>query len=111
MGAPSNLPSFKGLAVQIAGAHPLGAEIDKYDSRLDRFLGELYAEMSRYRSCVEPQSMTPIQSRLNSTVRWWNLFMKPEQVRIVTTNFDHHFGACLRNEVGNWTCTMPQLYH
>src|SRR6266568_3344748 len=41
MREPSNLPSFKGLAAHIAGAHPLAAEIDKYDARLDRFLGEL----------------------------------------------------------------------
>jgi len=40
-GAPSNLPSFKGLAAKIAGAYALASEIDHYDARLDQFVGEL----------------------------------------------------------------------
>src|SRR5688572_2498619 len=91
MGEPSNLPSFKGLAAQIAGSHPLAAEIDKYNSRLDRFLGNLHRHkvdvQGLCRSIVSDPASKPTELHRSLV----DLFFKPEHVRIVTTNFDNHF--------------------
>src|SRR5438477_8361587 len=88
MGEPSDLPSFKGLASRIAGSHPLSAEIDKYDARLDRFLGELFRQgvdvQGLCRSIIGNPASKPTELHRSSI----DLFIKPEHVRVVTTNFD-----------------------
>ncbi len=95
MGEPSNLPSFKGLAAQIAGSHPLAADIAKYDARLDRFLGELFRQgvdvQGLCRSIIGNPASRPTELH-DSLVE---LFIKPEHARIVTTNFDNHFRVAL----------------
>jgi len=91
MGKPSDLPDFKALACQIAGSHPLSADIGKYKARLDRFLGEL----SRKRVDVQTLCREIIDNPASSPTEFHgallDLFTKPEHIRIVTTNFDNHF--------------------
>ncbi|MHB9007780.1 MAG: DUF4020 domain-containing protein [Limisphaerales bacterium] len=99
MGEPSNLPSFKRMAAVIAGSHPLAAEIDKYEGRWDRFLGEL----SRKKVEVERLCRTIIADPKSKPTELHRslvgLFIKPEHLRIVTTNFDLHFRSVL-DEIG-----------
>lgn len=95
MGGPSNLPSFKGLAAEIAGSHPLAGEIDRFDNRLDRFLGELSRSkvdvQGLCRSRISDSKSKPTELHRSLV----DLFSKPEHVRIVTTNFDNHFRVAL----------------
>ncbi len=93
MGAPSNLPSFAGLAELIA-QRPL-TDLEK--SRLDHFLGELKVEGRDVHALAvqalnRPHSQhTPLHEEI---VR---LFDRTEHVRIVTTNFDPHFTTVVRS--------------
>ena len=95
MGEPSNLPSFKELAAHIAGSHLLAAEIDRYDARLDRFLGELSRQKVDVQELCRAKIGDP-PSKPNELHRSLvDLFIKPEHVRIATTNFDNHFRSVL----------------
>ncbi|MEK7357460.1 MAG: SIR2 family protein, partial [Bdellovibrionota bacterium] len=88
MGPPSNLPSFKGLAAQIA-EHT--EEMDPDDEKnLDRFLGRLKSNGldvhgRAHRILSNPASSPTVLHR--DLVR---LFAK-KSIRIITTNFDSHF--------------------
>ena len=106
MGEPSNLPSFKGLAAQIAGSHPLASEIDKYDSRLDRFLGNLHRQKVAVQELCRSIISNPASKPTALHRSLVDLFFKPEHVRIVTTNFDNHFRLALE-ERG----LKPDCYH
>lgn len=104
MGKPSNLPSFKGLAANIAGSHPLSVEIDKYDARLDRFLGELtrlkvdVQKLCRHEIGDLKSKPTELHHSLVA------LFPRLEHVRIVTTNFDDHFRIALKRRGWKTDC-------
>jgi hypothetical protein len=91
MGEPSDLPSFKELAVRISGSHPLASDIDRYEGRLDQFLGDL----SRQKVDVQALCRVIIGDRDSKATELHrslaDLFISPEHVRIVTTNFDNHF--------------------
>src|SRR5262245_43716812 len=106
MGKPSNLLSFKRLAAHIAGSHRLATEIDRYDARLDRFLGELERQkvdvqgLCRSKICDLNSKPTELHRSLV------DLFIKAEHARIVTTNFDNHFVTVL--EERGW---RPDCYH
>lgn len=106
MGEPSNLPSFKGLAAQIAGSHPLAAEIDKYDSRLDRFLGNLHRQKVDVQELCRSIICSPASKPTELHRSLVDLFFKPEHVRIVTTNFDNHFRLALEDRG-----LKPDCYH
>src|SRR5437763_1005133 len=86
MGEPSNLPSFKGLAEHIAGSHPLAAEIDRYDARLDRFLGELARQKVDVQKLCRTRIGDPNSRPTDLHRSLVGLFNKPEHVRIVSTN-------------------------
>ena len=91
MGSPSDLPSFKGLVKKIAATHPLAATIDNPQTRLDRFLSDLSlagVEVERLcRTHINIPSSRPTELHRSLL----GLFLRPEHVRIVTTNFDNHF--------------------
>jgi hypothetical protein len=96
MGSPSNLPSFKQLAADIAGPHPLGGELGKYGDRLDRFLGDLSRDGVDIQGICRAKINDP-NSKPNELHRLLlGLFPDPAQIRIVTTNFDQHFATVLR---------------
>ena len=106
MGNPSNLPSFKGLALHIAGSHRLAGEIDRYDARLDRFLGELSRQKVEVQKLCRAKIGNPASKPTDLHRNLVDLFPKPEHVRLVTTNFDNHFRSAL-DERG-W---KPDCYH
>jgi len=104
MGAPSNLPSFRRLAEKIAGSHPLAAEIDRYNARLDYLLGELFrqgVDVQRLcRSIIGDPASKPTELHRSLL----DLFTTPEHVRIVTTNFDSHFPTVLEERGWKTDC-------
>jgi SIR2-like domain len=106
MGEPSDLPSFKGLAAQIAGSHLLAAEIDRYDARLDRFLGELFRQKVDVQGLCRAKIGDPASKPNELHRSLVDLFIKPEHVRIVTTNFDNHFRSVLDEH--SW---KPDCFH
>lgn len=87
MGAPADLPSFTELTTRVADG-ALGKEKNEPE---DRFLGRLSDQGvdvdSRTRAIFNnPTSQpTPLHQHVI------NLFQAPERLRIITTNFDHHF--------------------
>lgn len=95
MGEPSNMPSFKGLAAHIAGAHPLAAEINSYRARLDGILGELSRQKFDVQGLCRARINDPASKPTELHRSLVSLFIRPEHVRIVTTNFDNHFRAAL----------------
>src|SRR5690242_2941355 len=91
MGEPANLPSFLGLAREIAEPTlPLqpGDEV-----ALDRYLGRAerahikVQDRAREKLLARGGSHTPLHEHLVG------LFGTPSNVRLITTNFDLHFGA------------------
>jgi hypothetical protein len=91
MGKPSNLPDFKGLAADIASSHPLADQINGYHSRLDRFLGELSRSKVDVQRLCRSRIRNPDSKPTELHQSLLDIFLKPEHVRIVTTNFDNHF--------------------
>ena len=94
MGAPARLPDFRQLATRIAQG--TGKRPGKREP-LDRFLGLLKStgvdvEVRAKRMFGDTKS-EPTQ--LHRQIL--RLFVRPDQVRIVTTNFDHLFEDAARN--------------
>ena len=103
VGDPSNLPSFKQLANEIA----LGTGKVLSDSvPVDRFLGQLkhYGVPVNMRAA---ELLSPSNSRPTSL--HYNLlkfFRSKENVRIITTNFDHHFETAAESMFGG----QPEVF-
>jgi hypothetical protein len=95
MGAPANLPSFHGLAKQIASGTAFADGIDRQADKLDGFLGDLA------RNGVEVQKLcreiigNPASKPNELHRALVDLFLDPADIRIVTTNFDPHFPTVL----------------
>jgi hypothetical protein len=86
VGAPSNLPSFRKLASDIAQTlRPSDAE------PLDRFLGRLHHnKVAVHQRAAEV--LSPAASAPNALHRdLLRLFRTADRIRLVTTNFDTHF--------------------
>jgi NAD-dependent SIR2 family protein deacetylase len=88
MPAPSNLPDFKDLAIELARSTTTPEE----DEPLDRFLGRLASNLHIHRRARDllrrPDSRpNPLHFSL------LRLFGSASAVRLVTTNFDNHFSA------------------
>ena len=85
---PSDLPMFDGLAMQIAGVNKLPS-----GEKEDAFLGGL----SRNGTNVHELAARILLKRDSAPTDLHHdllrLFRRPEHVRIVTTNFDHHFST------------------
>lgn len=101
MGAPSNLPSFKKLASEIAQGTD-HAPIEPWD----RFLGQLkHAGVPVHeraaRALSDPGSAPTTLHR--DLLR---VFCSAERVRLVTTNFDHHFETAAEGVFGS----LPFVY-
>jgi len=95
MGPPSSLPGFDGLAKAIAGQHRLADQFDSYGSHFDRFLGDLSRKgVDVQRRCREILSPKPGSGPTELHESLAGLFTRPEDVRVVTTNFDGHFRNC-----------------
>lgn len=101
MGPPSNLASFEKLANDIAQGTGQMAS-----APLDRFLGQLHhrkvAVHERAAQLLSPPGSAP--NALHSNLL--RLFRSGERVRLVTTNFDHHFEAAAETLFGK----LPDVY-
>lgn len=93
MGAPSNLPDFRGLAEQIAA----GSLTRREHEPIDRFLGRLEKNgvqvHKRAATILSPSGSGP--TRLHRAVA--SLFASLDCLRVVTTNFDGHFSTAVSN--------------
>jgi len=88
IGSPSNLPSFTDLADQIAGS----AATRIHGEPLDQFLGrcaQLGVDVQRRAREILGAPASEPTTLHRELIR---LFGGPEHVRLVTTNFDGHFG-------------------
>lgn len=92
IGPPANLPSFKDLAVQIAGGALDRRPTEPFDAYLGRIeqLGINVQARARQFIDVETSRPRPLHHALIS------LFRDESAVRVVTTNFDRHFTTALR---------------
>ncbi len=101
MGTPSNLASFEKLANDIAQGTGRVAS-----APLDRFLGQLHhsrvAVHERAAQLLSPPDSTP-NALHHDLLR---LFRSDERVRLVTTNFDHHFETAAEALFGK----LPDVY-
>lgn len=99
------LPSFEGLAKQIGSREQLDqGEKD----RLDWYLGQLVEQGVRVHDRAA-DILTPDDSKPTALHRdLLRLFETPERVRLVTTNFDHHFESAAE---ALWSGqTLPEIW-
>ncbi|MFN2397219.1 MAG: SIR2 family protein [Gemmatimonadaceae bacterium] len=99
MGAPANLPSFRELAREIAEPSlPLLAKdeeaLDRYLGRAEHVLNVKVQERARTKLRARGGTHTPVHEHLVG------LFGAPNDVRLITTNFDTHFTAAARAVFG-----------
>ena len=100
--APSNLPDFRELAIQLAG----GTATPKDGEPLDQFLGRLPPGLQIHeRTCAIVSDPASNPNPLH--VGLLKLFGSPEAVRLVTTNFDDHF-AKSAGEI--WPGHEPEIF-
>lgn len=86
-GPPSNLPSFRRLAHEIA---PPGRE-QTGDETVDQFLGRLASDRVKVHRLVSDYISSADSRPTELHENLLRLFEKSEEVRLVTTNFDRHF--------------------
>lgn len=103
MDAPSNYPDFDALAAQVGG--------DSYprqeDEAIDRYLGRLRAAGLTVHERVRRILSNP-ESLPNLTHQALiNIFKRPDDFRIVTTNFDRHFTMTASDRFGK---AMPEVF-
>ena len=103
MGNPSGLPSFVELAKEISKG--TGIHLDKKEP-VDRFLGNL-----QYKGIDIKERAVEILTRPNSKPNSLHydllrLFRTKENIRLVTTNFDHHFETAACDLFGE----LPAVY-
>src|ERR1700731_2584524 len=102
MDAPSNYPDFNTLANQVGGSLFPRQE----GEAIDRYLGRLSATGVTVHEQVSGILSTP-DSRPNLTHQALiNVFKHPQDVRIVTTNFDRHFTTVA---MGRFGVDMPEV--
>lgn len=103
-GPPSSLPLFSGLAERIAENT---ATLREPNELFDRFLGRLHRGGVRVHELaktilLDPQSCPNLLHDL-----LLRLFGKPEAIRLVTTNFDHHFTRACQER---WPNAVREYY-
>ncbi len=92
MGPPSNLPSFPELVRSIAA----GTKIEVDERSLDVTLGRLRdAGLDVHRECRD-RILVPGSRPRDIHRLILRLFRRPEEIRLVTTNFDPHFSTAAR---------------
>lgn len=97
-GAPSSYPSFNGLVAEVGQR----AGIERPDGEPpDSFLGRLERREVRVHQIVQEilSRSDSRPARLHSGLL--SLFRNPQEVRLVTTNFDRHFSTAARELFGD----------
>jgi SIR2-like domain len=91
MGSPANCPSFWELARDIGGK----PAPDEKDEALDHYLGRLKKEKTPvHENARNILDQSPEPNLLHKELL--KLFPSPDQVRLVTTNFDRHFSTAAK---------------
>lgn len=103
MGAPSNLPNFEALAIDLAGG---GIELEP-EEPLDRFLGRVEARGTNIQARARAVLDNPLSQPREIHSALCQLFRSPSDFRLITTNFDRHLTTALRRERGE---AVP-VYH
>ncbi|MEY3226255.1 MAG: hypothetical protein RLZZ536_874, partial [Planctomycetota bacterium] len=85
---PSSLPMFDGLARDIAGVATLPP-----NEKEDAFLGRLSSKGMDVHELAARNLLKRDSKPTDLHYDLLRLFIKPEQVRVVTTNFDKHFST------------------
>ncbi len=99
---PSSYPDFQGLAEEIGGA----AFPKLANEPVDRYLGRLEQAGLSVHERVRQRLSLPDSFPNHLHKSLVRLFGKPEAIRIVTTNFDDHFGAAAMEVFGS----APEIY-
>lgn len=100
---PSNLPTFEGLAKELASGT---IEYDG-DEPFDRFLGRVEDGGANIRGRAS-RYLTRAETKPNSLHKdIVGLFDSPDKLRIVTTNFDHHFETTIS---ARWNTVAPEIF-
>jgi len=90
--APSNLPGFQELADRIGEGGSRRLPNEPFDRYLGRLEQDHVAVQKRARDLLDPPGSAP--STTHRAVV--DLFSRPADVRLVTTNFDRHFTTSIR---------------
>lgn len=113
MGPPANLPSFWSLALAIArgtGKTPmkLGTDVDGKDiyEPLDTFLGQVLADEEAIQACAVKELSIKESAHTQLHLSLLELFESPENVRLITTNFDQLFSSAANQLWGR----LPDVY-
>ena len=106
MGAPANLPSFRGLAEQVAeGTGESIAESETVDQFLGRLKKSNGTEVHQIAAgCLQPDKLKPNALHRNLL----RLFKETSSVKVVTTNFDCLFEAAA--EAGDLFKAKPRIF-
>jgi hypothetical protein len=89
---PSNLPSFNGLVDEVAD----GVGHQKQGERFDQFLGRLHQNGNGVQvHDIVHRIVDKEGGPTNTHLEIAKLFDEPQNVRIVTTNFDRHFTSAV----------------
>jgi len=95
--APSKYPNFRDLARELGGpAYPT----DEDKEPPDRYLGRLFENGIPVHDRVKDRLSDPLSRPNNLHESIVRLFGSPDAIRIVTTNFDDHFGGAAVNVYG-----------
>ena len=103
MGPPSNYPSFDGLVEEVAKW--AGKKRPEREPP-ERFLGRLADEKQNVHKQVVTLLSSPDSEHKPLHEDLLKLFGSPEQVRIVTTNFDSHFDSAAVKAFGH----VPEVF-
>ena len=101
MGSPSNLPSFKQLAINITEGT---GYIPK--APWDQLLGSLQSKGVRVHEQASQYLSSPLSSPNDLHKNLLLLFQSIDRVRLITTNFDYHFEIAAKELFGN----QPDIY-
>lgn len=93
--SPASLPNFSKLADEIANKC---REKRKRKESIDEFLGRLQNNNVDVKEIVKEILQNP-ESKPNKLHKGIvNIFKTPKQLKIITTNFDSHFSACIKEK-------------
>jgi NAD-dependent SIR2 family protein deacetylase len=102
MDAPSNYPNFRDLATELGGAaYPIGEH-----ELIDRYLGRLVEHNIAVHDRVKARLSDPNSHPNNLHEAIVRLFGSAAAIRIVTSNFDDHFGSAAQTVYGS----VPDIY-
>jgi SIR2-like domain len=101
--APSNHPDFNALANEVGGDLSSRQE----GEAIDRYLGRLSAAGVTVHEQVHNILSTPSSQPNLTHQALINIFKRPQDVRIVTTNFDRHFTTAALDRFGT---AMPEVF-